>query len=358
MEPASHRKQVARSDSSESQPESDGSTSENDASSRSDVKGSMSSLRCFPISLPGMPFATSATQLSPTRKKDRGSRLKIYEDIPKWLQNNHFIRDGYLVHCSASECIQSIWHWHNETLNIWTHLLGFFFLLGIFLYDVYFRLPLIGANSRDTWACILITGTYCFTLLLSSIYHTFKCMNKKMYYLLLKTDVVGIGMSLSATIMSGTYYGFHDNEFWQTFYLTCEIIILSIIYFVTFHPVMGQPQFEPQRNVVIASYVLFAMVPTAHWVMLNGLESPIIQFLLHRVVMVFVHAGVALVIFARRFPECLYPGTMDCIGASHQIWHLFVILAKLWWHETGFMFLQCHLQKSCDKDAFKSPVFW
>ncbi|OQR66811.1 progestin and adipoQ receptor family member 3-like [Tropilaelaps mercedesae] len=266
--------------------------------------------RYFPIALPALPF--KEYHIGKKRRTCHGSQVKTYEEIPEWLRNNHFIRYGYLVHCSPRECVRSLLQWHNETVNIWSHLLGFFVLLAILFYDIFYRLPLIGASKQDTVACVLVTATY-------------MC----------------------------TFYAFHANPFWQRFYLTTEFIIVSAIYLTTFHPVMGLPVYEPRRNVLIAMYVAAALIPTGHWVLLDGLHSSIVQLLLPRVIIMFVYAGLAFVIFARRFPECLYPGTVDYFGASHQIWHLFVILAELSWHETGFMFLQCHLQSSCESGSVR-----
>lgn len=39
-----------------------------------------------------------------------------------------FVLSGYRAHDSTAwEALRSVWSWHNETINIWTHLLGFLF---------------------------------------------------------------------------------------------------------------------------------------------------------------------------------------------------------------------------------------
>ena len=48
---------------------------------------------------------------------------------------------------SLPQCLRSVFSFHNETLNIWTHLLGFVFFLSILLWD--FWAPPI--PSRITW---------------------------------------------------------------------------------------------------------------------------------------------------------------------------------------------------------------
>jgi hypothetical protein len=63
----------------------------------------------------------------------------LYE-LPKYknffITVHPFIVHGYRIHHSLPECFKSIFSMHNETLNIWTHLVPFFIFLGIFIYNV------------------------------------------------------------------------------------------------------------------------------------------------------------------------------------------------------------------------------
>jgi hypothetical protein len=52
-------------------------------------------------------------------------RLFKYDELPLFLQDNEFIRDGYRVFYSYPDLWKSVFRMHNETGNIWTHLLGF-----------------------------------------------------------------------------------------------------------------------------------------------------------------------------------------------------------------------------------------
>ena len=48
-----------------------------------------------------------------------------YEEAPDYLKDNEYIKTGYLLNChSLSKVFRSLFKCHNETINIWTHLLG------------------------------------------------------------------------------------------------------------------------------------------------------------------------------------------------------------------------------------------
>lgn len=56
-----------------------------------------------------------------------------YEEAPKFMQDNEYIKSGYLLNCTNfKKTFKSLFMWHNETINIWSHLLAaivFFFLI-------------------------------------------------------------------------------------------------------------------------------------------------------------------------------------------------------------------------------------
>ncbi|XP_064869976.1 progestin and adipoQ receptor family member 3-like, partial [Oncorhynchus nerka] len=90
----------------------------------------------------------------------RGIRLYTYEQIPVFLRDNPYITDGYRAYLPSRLCIKSLFILSNETVNIWSHLLGFllFFTLGI--YDMASVLPATRASREDY--VIYSIGLFCF----------------------------------------------------------------------------------------------------------------------------------------------------------------------------------------------------
>lgn len=57
-----------------------------------------------------------------------------WEDLPQWMQSDPYIRRGYRRQLdSFSACFQSIFYLHNESVNIWSHLLPTLVYLSVLL---------------------------------------------------------------------------------------------------------------------------------------------------------------------------------------------------------------------------------
>ena len=65
-------------------------------------------------------------------ENDLNLDVGTFEEAPKFMQDNEYIKTGYLLNCTnLKKTFKSLIMWHNETINIWSHLLGalFFFIL-------------------------------------------------------------------------------------------------------------------------------------------------------------------------------------------------------------------------------------
>ena len=66
---------------------------------------------------------------------DDDSKIKLgtYEEAPKYLQDNEYIKEGYVINCTTfKKTLRSLFILHNESVNVWSHLIGaisFFFLI-------------------------------------------------------------------------------------------------------------------------------------------------------------------------------------------------------------------------------------
>ena len=65
--------------------------------------------------------------------KELDLRLGTFEEAEKFVQDNEFIKGGYLLNCTTfKKTFRSLLIIHNESVNVWSHLLGsifFFFLI-------------------------------------------------------------------------------------------------------------------------------------------------------------------------------------------------------------------------------------
>ena len=92
--------------------------------------------------------------------------LKITE-VDEFYRSNPFIHTGYRDKITYLGCLKSLLVLHNETINIWTHLLGFLFFVGIFLRDILFLIPAkeSGVEVADSDFFVLCSLIICYQVI-------------------------------------------------------------------------------------------------------------------------------------------------------------------------------------------------
>lgn len=81
---------------------------------------------------------TTTTTTAKTTSAEAKARLHSFERLHQegfaYLADNSYIRSGYRINYSVRDCVRSLFELHNETLNVWTHMVGSFVFLALMLY--------------------------------------------------------------------------------------------------------------------------------------------------------------------------------------------------------------------------------
>lgn len=282
----------------------------------------------------------------PGKKSGVHPVLLEYKDAPSYLKFNPYIRSGYRGYLSTKMCLESMFWWTNETVNIWSHIFGWMLFMGLTLYDL--LLLNIHASFSDKFIVGLLLVCFQACMILSSMYHTFSCRSERAFTCFLSFDLFGIALSLLAIYMSGIYYAFWCDKEWQMFYLITVFLIFA------FAMVLQIPKLKIDANtkmIVFLIWAVYGVVPTFHWTYtMGGMENPVVQILLPRVFGMYTISGLAFLIYISKFPERFWSGRVDFIGSSHQWWHLFVVLALYYWHNTGIKYVEFRMNHGCATD--------
>ncbi|XP_013371628.1 PREDICTED: progestin and adipoQ receptor family member 3 isoform X2 [Chinchilla lanigera] len=227
----------------------------------------------------------------------RGIRLYTYEQIPVSLKDNPYITDGYRAYLPSRLCIKSLFILSNETVNIWSHLLGFFLFFTLGIYDMTSVLPSASASREDFVICSICL--FCF-------------------------------------------------QYWRQVYLITVLAMILAVFFAQIHPNYLTQQWQRLRSIIFCSVSGYGVIPTLHWVWLNGgVGSPIVQDFASRVIVMYVIALLAFLFYISKVPERYFPGQLNYLGSSHQIWHILAVVMLYWWHQSTVYVMQYRHSKPC-----------
>ncbi|KAJ6545411.1 hypothetical protein B0H19DRAFT_1167612 [Mycena capillaripes] len=184
-------------------------------------------------------------------------------------------------------CFQSLSWWHNETVNIWSHLFGGLasdsLLLGVFL---------LGA-----FACFSCSAV--FPSSLSHSERVAKYMNRVDYFGILALGTV---------------------DYFPTFRYAPAGIYLAR------SPTYSTPAYLRMRTYTFFACGVVAIIPFVHAIWRNGWDetnaSISFGWIILEAVFYLVHSS-------ERCPEYFWPGRFDLIGSSHQTFHVCSLLAVL-----------------------------
>ncbi|KAF8400472.1 hypothetical protein HHK36_013770 [Tetracentron sinense] len=308
-----------------------------------------------------------------TKKEKFECRLVKYDDLPEYLKDNEYILDYYRSEWPLKEAFLSVFSWHNETLNIWTHLGGFFIfvaltvlssieapevrgLLSCLSRPLPTPLMMMKKNISDNlfpdflarhvsrpsslhvdgggleaiprwpWFVFLVGAMGC--LICSSLSHLLACHSQRLNFFFWRLDYAGISLMIVSSFFPPIYYAFFCNPHARLFYLT-TITLLGILAIITLlAPALSTPRFRPFRATLFLAMGFSGVVPAAHSVALHWNHPQTFVALAFELTMaVFYATGAAF--YVSRVPEKWKPGAFDIVGHSHQIFHVFVVAGAL-----------------------------
>ncbi|KAI7859989.1 hemolysin-III related-domain-containing protein [Circinella umbellata] len=270
-------------------------------------------------------------------------RLLRYHELPKEWQENEYVLSGYRFYASHRDCLRSIFMLHNETLNIWSHLIGFIFFsfLSVSVFNHHF--PEAPTSDRAIFATFCIAALKC--LFCSSIYHTFICHHKIKGFAA-TLDYIGIAFLIAASVLVTEYYGFYCSPIPRTRYMVFTGFVSSFGVILPFLKSWDTKEFRPIRITVFLSLAFSSIVPVLHLVYLHGFWSTW-AFLENVMISVSMYL-LGVLFYANRWPEKKFPGKFDYLGmTSHAIWHVFVCFGIYFHYMASLHFYKNRLMFSC-----------
>ncbi|KAI3790310.1 hypothetical protein L2E82_03260 [Cichorium intybus] len=316
--------------------------------------------------------------------------LLRYEELPEYLKDNEFILNYYRADWPLKQALFSLFHWHNETLNVWTHLIGFIIFVGLtianfmhvpqvsdFLNILTWSFPLNPGSSpsnnsiMDTpklidlkhespldmdisppllaatrWPFFVFLAGTLFCLLSSTTCHLFGCHSHRLSLHLLQLDYIGIAVMIITSFFPPIYYIFQCSPHWQFIYLGGVTIMGGFTILTLLSPALSTGKFRSFRAFLFMAMGLFGLLPAVHGTILNWHEPHTKSTLVYESAMAASYL-IGTMFYVCRIPERWRPGWFDLAGHSHQIFHCFVILGALSHYGAALVFLEFRGQVGC-----------
>ncbi|PRP78735.1 putative hemolysin-III channel protein Izh2 [Planoprotostelium fungivorum] len=264
-------------------------------------------------------------------EKAINSLLWAWQELPEWMQDNIFITGGYRKELkSFKECGRSLFYLHNEWVNIWSHLLGavaaFFVLSSIYFW-------LLSHPGSANWADYAVFYTFLISAItclgFSATFHAVSAHSHEVAVAYNRLDYLGIVILIVGSFYPAVYYGFYLHPYLQVFYIVLITVFGAATVYVVVAPHYRTPTYRWMRTSMFLALGLSAVFPTGHFTFLSGLNDPLVRISVPYLALMGALYVSGALIYASRIPERWIPGKVNIFGSSHQIFHLFVVLAAL-----------------------------
>ncbi|KAK9474635.1 hemolysin-III related-domain-containing protein [Dipodascopsis tothii] len=255
----------------------------------------------------------------------------LWDELPSWRQDNHYIVSGYRpLTGSFKGCLHSLLYMHNESVNIYSHLVGSVVFLVALVGMLNLLLPRYATTSGADFAVFVVFFLGAVACLgMSSTYHCLNCHSEQVAKFGNQLDYLGIVFLIVGSFIPAIYYGLHSiPSYYGVFFgLVCGLGAVCIV--ITLRKEFASPRWRPFRALLFVVFGLSGIIPITFGGFRLGLSE-----LSQRIQLPFLVAEGLLyiggaTIYAMRVPERFSPGKFDLVGSSHQIFHLCVIAAAV-----------------------------
>lgn len=186
-------------------------------------------------------------------------------------------------------------------------------------------------------------------MLCSVGYHLFAChRSEKTCRRWLSLDYAGISVGILGCYVPGIFYAFYCNAFWRQVYLLTVLSLILAVFCAQVHPHYLSNEWRGIRTTIFCCVTGISVIPACHWVWLNGgFHTDVVQLFLPRIIVMYLIAGSAFLFYVTKIPERCFPGQLNYLGASHQVWHILVVVMFYWWHQTALHIMHFRHRQSC-----------
>ena len=270
----------------------------------------------------------SFLQTKKVKVKVTGQPTLLYNQVPLIFREEYIARGYRQVGQKWSYYAASLWQWHNETLNVWSHLVAAFYVFYQLIDLVVYNGALF---NRTTWGLVALGTGALFCKLFSSMAHLFCSHTPYSHHLMYQIDYIGVSLNTQANGIF-LFYMAGQEDFYRdfgSFYLFVNTILaMLVIVCCTISKLCFTRPFPVQRtlwNVVpcVAS-AFWHSIPLKYRLYKHLMDDQYTDNLLYYHYCVPFLFTLSTFFFASHIPERLVTGVFDNFMNSHTIFHVVI----------------------------------
>lgn len=260
-------------------------------------------------------------------------RTLTAEHVPKVMRIPN-VKSGYrLMNQPTTYYLKSLFHWHNETVNVWSHWIGSLWILTQCFY--YFKLysekdsPLRWTVVGHGLCCIL-------TLLNSSVAHLLHSKSCYVNFVVFMFDYIGVVHWVYGTSILAIYGVSEESSYNMLIphFLKIQVALCLVAYLTmcVSKLLYGHDLHIKSRKYMIMFAIVipgcgnvlpwFRRYLDCYWSDDCNMSS------MNHVTVVCIFFALVALSFILHQPEKCLPGKFDHFGQSHQIFHVIVIITQ------------------------------
>ncbi|XP_052057949.1 membrane progestin receptor alpha-B-like [Mytilus californianus] len=221
----------------------------------------------------------------------------------------------------------SLFQIHNETVNVWTHIVGFF-VIWFAMAEYYEKLDFW--NNKHSWAMLVLGCCVLIACFVSSCVHLMHSKSENWHYNAFMIDYIGAALyAYGSGVMA--FYICSDRE---TYYVI-EKYYFPILWFYSlfnytamcFAKVYyGSDTHNRNRKLIMvaamAGHAILLTIPMGPRYIKCYMDETCSLSSLNHLTICYILFALQAFFFASHLPEVLIPGKFDILGQGHQIFHV------------------------------------
>uniref|UniRef100_A0A0N5C876 Adiponectin receptor protein n=1 Tax=Strongyloides papillosus TaxID=174720 RepID=A0A0N5C876_STREA len=283
-------------------------------------------------------------------------KLINFEHLPEWLKDNQFILSGYRAPADSLKYVFfSLIQYHNETINIWTHLVGCVMFISACIWMVSRPYNLVPTDVKWIFLPFFVGAILC--MICSASFHLFFFKSEKFGTIFAKLDYSGIALLIIGSFIPWIYFTFQCHMKLVIIYITMITVMGMLAIIVSLFNKFAQPKYRPLRAGVFLTMGLSAIFPGIHLFLVESWEVIVEKELLKWNIIMGSLYVIGALQYALRIPERFFMGKFDYLFHSHQFFHIFVVIAAFL-HFHGISRVAVHKMSSgsCEEQEIESGM--